>query len=542
MRVGPAPLLVSCALFALSHPLLARSLSQGIPASIGISIVIQAGSPNPEAIESTWSSLEGVRVGDAQALQDSAKDLRTVFDRNRLFDVTDENSAKLTLTVTNRAQTFVGNGLWIPHIFYRLQAFGTGYEFEDVWQGEPTTTWRDLAASVATRIELWAFRNDSRYDLFAETALFREANRMEVLALVAWLGSGDIPGLLEAAEGGDAKSQLILGLAYQKGIGVEQDASEAVRWYQKAAEQGHPMAQCNLACSYAFGEGVRSDMKEAARWYLKAAESHFWPAQFNLGFLYDRGFGVRRDEDDSLHWYREAAVKGFAPAQFELGTPEWLRDARDAGHALASYRLAEMYFEGSSATLVRGVQEETGFFSMFESWGSALRYLTTGSAAKPDDRVEITLFPFRENWSIAADQGQPLAALRLAEYPTEVGALARNRSKWERMQADPLAACVWLQVAGELEKSGDWMSFVTEEETVTLQTALSEELPRLKGTLNSEQLTECDGKVKEWMEDYRTRAPTRVTVAVKAPLLRHCLIAESLSPSAGPDAETRDPR
>ena len=39
------------------------------------------------------------------------------------------------------------------------------------------------------------------------------------------------------AEGGDAESQVELGLRYAKGEGVAKNQVEAVKWYRKAAEQ-----------------------------------------------------------------------------------------------------------------------------------------------------------------------------------------------------------------------------------------------------------------------------------------------------------------
>ena len=57
-------------------------------------------------------------------------------------------------------------------------------------------------------------------------------------------------------EQGFAESQYNLGIAYEKGYGVEQSYSEAVYWYTKAAEQGNANAQNNLGVAYHNGNGV----------------------------------------------------------------------------------------------------------------------------------------------------------------------------------------------------------------------------------------------------------------------------------------------
>ena len=45
---------------------------------------------------------------------------------------------------------------------------------------------------------------------------------------------------------GHVKAQAMLATAYNLGKGVEQDTTEAIKWYRKAAEQGDPYAQAML--------------------------------------------------------------------------------------------------------------------------------------------------------------------------------------------------------------------------------------------------------------------------------------------------------
>ena len=46
---------------------------------------------------------------------------------------------------------------------------------------------------------------------------------------------------------------------YDTGVGVAQDAAEAVRWFRLAAEQGDALAQFDLVVMYATGGGVPQD-------------------------------------------------------------------------------------------------------------------------------------------------------------------------------------------------------------------------------------------------------------------------------------------
>lgn len=69
---------------------------------------------------------------------------------------------------------------------------------------------------------------------------------------------------------GIAMAQHFLGWHYHKGIGVEQDDSLAVHWWQKAAEQGVAESQQGLGWAYANGCGVTENQLEAYRWYARA--------------------------------------------------------------------------------------------------------------------------------------------------------------------------------------------------------------------------------------------------------------------------------
>ena len=68
------------------------------------------------------------------------------------------------------------------------------------------------------------------------------------------------------ADQGDADAQSNLGLMYDTGQGVPQNAAEAVKWYRLAADQGNASAQYNLGLMYANGQGVTQDYVKAYEW------------------------------------------------------------------------------------------------------------------------------------------------------------------------------------------------------------------------------------------------------------------------------------
>jgi TPR repeat protein len=75
-----------------------------------------------------------------------------------------------------------------------------------------------------------------------------------------------------AALRGDKVAQYKTGVIYEQGIGVEQNQTQAVLWYEKSAWQGYRDAQYNLALMNASGRGVDKNIDRAMVWLAKAAK------------------------------------------------------------------------------------------------------------------------------------------------------------------------------------------------------------------------------------------------------------------------------
>ena len=65
---------------------------------------------------------------------------------------------------------------------------------------------------------------------------------------------------------GDPRAQYDLAVLYDKGLGVPQSDSEALRWYTRAADQGDARAQYNLGLMYMNGQGVEPNLVLAYYW------------------------------------------------------------------------------------------------------------------------------------------------------------------------------------------------------------------------------------------------------------------------------------
>lgn len=78
---------------------------------------------------------------------------------------------------------------------------------------------------------------------------------------------------------GDAEAQVDLGTLYEAGVGVAQDKTEALRWYERAGAQGNVYGQylSGLAIGRG-GRGLQKDEAAAAVWFARASAQGFYMA------------------------------------------------------------------------------------------------------------------------------------------------------------------------------------------------------------------------------------------------------------------------
>jgi TPR repeat protein len=142
--------------------------------------------------------------------------------------------------------------------------------------------------------------------------------------------------LRQLAANGDADAEFSLGVRYDAGRGVTEDAAEAANWYRRAADHGSALAQFMLGLFAANGRALPRDDGEAAEWFRKAAEQGYGAAQFRLGVALMDGRGIAKDDVEAFKWLSLAAVYGSRGSQ-----PRY-RDARDAlAHTMTPTQVAD---------------------------------------------------------------------------------------------------------------------------------------------------------------------------------------------------------
>jgi hypothetical protein len=123
----------------------------------------------------------------------------------------------------------------------------------------------------------------------------------------------------QAAQHGDALSQLNLAARLATGDGVERDFKRAVFWYRKAAVQKEPEAIYNLGLMQMFGEGLKADIERGIRMLERAARLGSPDAQQLLGDVLVRGaWGTRRDPERAAYYYLRSLADGHARAAMLL--------------------------------------------------------------------------------------------------------------------------------------------------------------------------------------------------------------------------------
>ena len=124
---------------------------------------------------------------------------------------------------------------------------------------------------------------------------------------------------LPLVSNGDPSALNLMGMMYELGKGVPQDAEKSVALYRQAADKGNLYAQYNLGVSYDTGNGTPQNYRQAVKWYQRAAEQGASFAQFNLAIMYEQGRGAHRSYKKAAHWYNKAAKQGYIKAQNNLG-------------------------------------------------------------------------------------------------------------------------------------------------------------------------------------------------------------------------------
>ncbi|MFN3209537.1 MAG: GYF domain-containing protein [Roseovarius sp.] len=154
----------------------------------------------------------------------------------------------------------------------------------------------------------------------------------------------------------------VMGMAYLKGITVEENLTLALDYLNRAGDEGRSDALNQLGVEYARGETVPMDEAKAAEYYLRAAELDNHVAQSNYAWFLWQGRGVEKDAAEALRYALMSVEKGNRAATFLAGVIHYhggegvavdmaeaarmFEAAARDGHVTAAFNLGVMYRNG----------------------------------------------------------------------------------------------------------------------------------------------------------------------------------------------------
>jgi len=101
-------------------------------------------------------------------------------------------------------------------------------------------------------------------------------------------------------------AQLNLGMAYRDGLGVEKNAKEAFKWYEKAASRGSDDGLHHLGNSYAYVKGVMKNKALAMKLYKEAADNGHAASMYSMGGMHY----TNKDYKKAAEWFKRAYERG----------------------------------------------------------------------------------------------------------------------------------------------------------------------------------------------------------------------------------------
>lgn len=184
------------------------------------------------------------------------------------------------------------------------------------------------------------------------------------------------------AENNNSKAALLLGLLYDRGIGVKKDPHQAVYWYKKSV--GNPVSSFILGTYLSEGQAVRQDEEMGKNLLKKSANEGFSYANLNLAIV------------------KKSQKENFLPE---------LDAARALGNSTAGLLLADYYL--SMDQNPEQLQQARAIYQNFANKGDKDAQLKLGFMIEQGFGGKTNLKQASYWYQKAAEQGQPMAQLML---------------------------------------------------------------------------------------------------------------------------------
>ncbi len=98
---------------------------------------------------------------------------------------------------------------------------------------------------------------------------------------------------------------IMLGTSYQQGKGVERDAAEAIKWFEKAVAAGIPFGNECIGSIYYNGDGLPVDYQKAFVYFTKDESENAFCTIYALGEMYRQGLYVEKNPERAAEYYSD---------------------------------------------------------------------------------------------------------------------------------------------------------------------------------------------------------------------------------------------
>ncbi len=116
--------------------------------------------------------------------------------------------------------------------------------------------------------------------------------------------------LLKAAKEENNEAQFLLGICYERGLGVPRNVPNSLYWYELAAKKDNFEAQLKYIALHNDDHFEGDEFQKLLSWYITTAEKGSLDSQKKLGKLYEEGDRVNQSYKDAIKWYELAAMQG----------------------------------------------------------------------------------------------------------------------------------------------------------------------------------------------------------------------------------------
>jgi enhanced entry protein EnhC len=189
----------------------------------------------------------------------------------------------------------------------------------------------------------------------------------------------------EQADSGEEKAALLLGLLYDRGIGVKADSDQAIKWYQKSGQNA--ISQFILGTYTAEGRGVEQNKDKGMAQLKHSVTDQFSYADFNMAVL------LRQSGAEFLPYLIHA---------YELGNSH-------AGIVLADYYVADTR-EQEKMDRARQIYEGLAQKGDRDAQLKLAYMEEKGLGSQPDLAAAYRWY------SASAEQGNPIAEYLLGQF------------------------------------------------------------------------------------------------------------------------------